>query len=92
MEFACSLCFCVGSLWEPPLLQSKNMQCGERLNGDSKLPVGVNVSMDGYSSLYVSPAMNWGLAQGVPHLRPNMLRDRLQPPATPLKKGFLPIG
>ncbi len=32
-----------------------------RLISDSKLPVGVNVSMSGCLSQYVSPVMNWGL-------------------------------
>ena len=36
------------------------------LIGPSELPVGVNVSMDGCLSLYVSPAMNWQLVQGDP--------------------------
>ena len=35
-----------------------------RLTGHSKLPVGVNVSVDGCLSLYVSPAMNNQLIQG----------------------------
>ena len=34
-----------------------------RLIGDSKLPVGVNVSVNGCSSLYVSPVMNWDLSR-----------------------------
>ena len=38
-----------------------------------KLPIGVNVSVDGCLSLYVSPVMNWRLVQGVPCLRPMML-------------------
>ena len=33
----------------------KNMQSGVRLIGDSKVPVGVNVSVDGCLSLYVRP-------------------------------------
>ena len=36
----------------------KNMQSGSRLTGDPKLPIDVNVSVDGCLSLYVSPAMN----------------------------------
>ena len=43
------------------------------LIGDSKSPVGVNVSVDGCLSLYVSPEMNWWLVQGV------------QPPREPLQ-------
>ena len=45
-----------------------------RLIVHSKLTVGVNVSVDGCLSLYVSPAMNWLLVQDVPRLHPNMLR------------------
>ena len=45
----------------------KNQNWG-RLIGHSKLSIGVNVSMDGCLSLYVSPAMNWQLVQGVPCL------------------------
>ncbi len=37
-----------------------------RLTGDSKLPVGVNVSVKGCLSLYVSPAMNLRLVEGEP--------------------------
>ena len=36
--------------------------------------VGVNVSVDGCLSLYVSRAMNWRLVQGDPRLHPMMLR------------------
>ncbi len=50
----------------PPL--SKDMQI--RLIGDSKLPAGVNVSVNGCLSLYVSPAMNRRLVQGVSCPRP----------------------
>ena len=53
-----------------------------RLIGDSKLPVGLNVRVSGCLSLCVSPAVNWRLVQGVPHLSPNVSWDRLQPPAT----------
>ncbi len=38
------------------LPQSKDVQV--RLTGDSKLPAGVIVSVNGCLSLYVSPAMN----------------------------------
>ena len=37
----------------------KNMQTGVRLIDQSKLPVDVNMNVDGCLSLYVSPAMNW---------------------------------
>ena len=38
--------------------------------------VGMNVRVDGYLSLYVSPAMNWQLVRGVPldKFHPKMLR------------------
>ena len=42
-----------------------------RLISDSTLLVGVNVSVNGCWSLYVSPVMNWQL---VPCLRPMTLR------------------
>ena len=48
------------------LPQSENMQTGGSVNGHSKLPIGVNNSMDGCLNLYVSPVMNWWLVQGVP--------------------------
>ncbi len=44
----------------------KDMQV--KLTGDSKLPVGVNESMNGWLFLFASPAMNWQLVQGVPTL------------------------
>ena len=44
----------------------KTCKLGFILIGHSKLPVGVNVSVDGCLSQYVSPAMNWGLVQGDP--------------------------
>ena len=60
----------------PPVSSHSPKTCktGVRLTGDSKLPVGVNVSVNGCSSLYVSPVMNWQLVQGVPRLHPKMLR------------------
>ena len=62
VKFACSPC--VWWVLSGFLPQSKNMQSECRLIGDSKLPVGMNVSVDSYLSLYVSPAMNWWLVQG----------------------------
>ncbi len=38
--------------------------------GDSKLPTGVNVSVNGCLCLYVSPVMNWHLVQVVPRRCP----------------------
>ena len=62
VEFACSPCVCVGSvqlLWLSSTVQ-KHAKLAVRLIGQSKLPVGVNVSEDGCLSLYVlyvSPVM-----------------------------------
>ena len=59
----------------PPTVQKK--PTGGRLIGHTKLPVGVNVSVEGCLSLYVSPAMNWmnwQLVQDLLSLRPQMLR------------------
>lgn len=41
-----------------------------RLIGDSKLPVDVNVSVNGHFSLCFSPVMNWWPVQDVPDHRP----------------------
>ena len=76
---------CVGSfwvLWLPPTIE-KNVYWGVRLIGHSKFSVGVNVSVDGCLSLYVSPGMNWWLVQDVPYLYPMMLE-----PPTP--RGLTP--
>ena len=56
-----------------------------RLIGDSKLPVGVNVSVSGCLSLYVGPVIDWRPVQGVPRLSPNASWDWLQHPRDPLK-------
>ena len=48
----------------------QKMQTWGRLIGDSKLPIGVNVSVDGRLSLYVSPVMNWRPVQGDPAFAP----------------------
>ena len=58
----------------------KNMHV--RLIGDSKLSLGVSVSVCGClsrSSLY-GPVMDWRPVQGVPRLSPDDRWDRLQPP------------
>ncbi len=47
--------------------------------GDSKLPVGVNVS-DLPVSIYVSPVIDWRPVQDVPHLLPSASWDWLQTP------------
>ncbi len=60
--------------------QSKVMQV--RSNDDSKLPIGVNVSMNGRLSLWVSPTMNWWLVQGVPRPRPVLAGIGSSSPAT----------
>ena len=49
--FACFLCFTYSSL-------EANIVLGVKLIGDSKLVVGLNVSLDGCLFLYVGPAMN----------------------------------
>ena len=55
VEFACSPRVSVGSLRVLRFLpQSKDMQDGDRFIGDSKCPVGVNVSVNGCLSLHVS--------------------------------------
>merc|ERR1712035_59525 len=74
------------------LPQSKDMQVGDRLIGDSKLTVGVNVSMNGCLSLRVSPATVWRPVQGVPCLSPNVSWDRLQPPRDPQEDKRLEDG
>ncbi len=53
---------CVGFLrvlWLPPTVQRV------RLIGDSKLPVGVNVSVGGCLSLYVGPVIDYKRVRGV---------------------------
>lgn len=59
VEFACSPRACMSSFGFLP--QTKNMQV--RLIGDSKLPIGVNVSVNGC-------VIDWRPVQGVPHLSP----------------------
>jgi len=60
-----------------------------RLIGDSKLSVGVNVSVTGCLSLCVSPVIVWWPVQGVPCLSPNVSWDRLQPPHHPQENKWL---
>jgi len=55
---------------------SKNMRV--RLIGDSKLSVGVSVSVHECLSL-CGPVIDWRPVQSVPHLSPNDSWDRLQP-------------
>jgi len=54
-----------------------------RLIGDSKLSVGVNVSVNGCLSLCVSPVIVWWPVQGEPCLSPSVSWDRLQHPRDP---------
>ena len=67
-----SLCVHPEPAWVPSRYSvssqsSKTCKLGFRLIGHFKLPVGVNVSVDGCLSLYVTPAMmNWRLVQGDP--------------------------
>ena len=71
-EFACSLFACMGSLralrLPPTVSKHANwvLTCWTWLIGWSKLPIGVNVSVDGCLSLHVSPVMDWWLVQGDP--------------------------
>ena len=83
VEFACSPRVCVGSLRVlrlPPTIQRH--ACGDRLIGDSKVALGVNVCVNGCLSL-CCPVMNWRLVQGVPRLSPVRYWDRLQSPRDP---------
>ena len=62
VESACSPCVCVGSLrYSGFLPPSKNMHV--RLTGDSKLSLGVSVSVCGCVSL-CGPVMDWRPVQG----------------------------
>jgi len=65
----------------PPTVQ-KNMHV--RLIGDSKLSLGVSVSVCGCLSRLslCGPMMDWRPVQGVPSLSPDDRWDRLQSPAT----------
>ena len=87
VEFACSPCVCVGSLsgFSGFLPQSKNMHV--RSIGDSKLSLGVNVSVNGCVSL-CGPAMNWRLIQGVTLPSPQDSWDRLQLTPVTLRSGL----
>jgi len=58
------------------MFMSENMHV--RLTGDSKLSLGVSVSVHGCLSL-CGPVMDWRPVQGVPRLLPNDSRDGLQP-------------
>lgn len=62
------------------LPQSKDLQEKVRLISSSKLPVGVNVSLSGCLTLYVSCVMNWRLVQaGCTPPPPNISWARFQP-------------
>ena len=67
------------------LPQSKNMHV--RSIGDSKLSLGVNVSVNGCVSL-CGPAMNWRLIQGVTLPSPQDSWDRLQLTPVTLRSGL----
>jgi len=69
VEFACSPHVCMGSLqvpWLPPTTQN----C---LSGDSKLSLGVSVSVAGFLCRLslCGPVMDWRPVKGVPRLSPN---------------------
>ena len=76
VEFACSPCACVGSLWLlqlPPKVQ-KHAKLRVRLTGHSKFPVSVNVCVDGCLFIHVNPAIKWRKYPRRPRLRLKMLR------------------
>lgn len=50
-----------------------------RLISNSKLAIGVNVSVNGCLSLCVGPVIVWGPVRGEPRLSPIVSWDRLQP-------------
>jgi len=66
----------LSGLLPPP----KNMYV--KLSGDSKLSLGVSVSVDGCVSRLCGPAMDWRPAQGVTRLSTNDSWDRLERPVT----------
>ncbi len=65
-SFLCGVCMFSSCLCGFPLgaLASSHSPNTCRLIVDSKLPGGVNVSVNGCLSLYASPAMKWQLVQG----------------------------
>ena len=68
-------------LRRPPTIQKYAV----RLTGDSKLSLGVIVSVCGCLSRLslCGPVMDWRTVQGVPRLSPNDSWDRLPPPRNP---------
>lgn len=67
VELACSIRACVGSLRVlglPPTVQRHSVS-RIRLIGDSKLPIGVKVSVNGCLFLCLSPVVDWLPFQGV---------------------------
>ncbi len=83
MFFSCLCGFSLGT----PASSHNPKTC--RLIGDSKLPVGVNVSVSACLSLYVSPVIDWRPVQGVPCLSPNDSWDRLQHPVLRIIDGWI---
>ena len=74
VEFTCSLDeVFLQVLWLPPTIQrhAGMLDC-------SKLSVGVNVSVNGCFSLYVSPVMNWRLIQSAPRPSTNVTWNLLE--------------
>ena len=60
VEFACSSCVCVGSLWVLWLSNSpKTCKLRVMLIGHSKLPLGVHVSVVGCLSLFCMSTLQW---------------------------------
>ncbi len=76
----CGVCMFSLCLHGTPASSHSPKTC--RLIGDSKLPIGVNVSVSGCLSLYVGPVTDWRPVQGVPCRSPSASWDRLQHPLT----------
>ena len=76
MDFACSPHVCLGSLASSHC-QKKTKNMHLRWIGDSKLTLGVSVSVHGCSS-WSGPVMDWQPVQVVPSLSPNGSWNRLQ--------------
>lgn len=80
--FACLPGVCEGFFRKLRLLPTvRDIQVG--LTGNSKSPVGVNVSQSGCSSPGASPVMNCRLALSGPGPSPDVSWDQLHPPSLP---------
>lgn len=72
---------------ENPTVQRHTM--GFWLIGDSKLPLGVNASVNGCLSLYVSPASGSWPVQGIPSFLPYGRWDRLPLKSISKENGWM---